>query len=133
MKNSPIHYWGDKDDQGRDICSRVEMVADFIGSWLIKWPRMQVMQWKEKFGTVRVYCSFGWTNLGSITHPGYAYPPNWTNRGNWVRYFNWLVVPIQILCYKYIYKRAVKKWPDLKREILCCADYDEYLEKLEVS
>lgn len=125
-----MHQWGDKDSQGRDICSRVEEVSDYIGEWLRLWGRMYVGQCKEKFGTVRIYCFFGWGDLGSITHPGSAYRPKWVCRWSWVQYLDWIVIPIQKILYCYRYKQAVKKWPDLKEEILCCADWPEYLRGL---
>lgn len=125
-----MHSWGDKDSQGRDICSRVDDAAEYIGEWLRKFARINVMQYKEKFGTVRVYCSFGWENLGSITHPGYYFIPNSVYIFNWIRYFNFITILIQKSLYRYRYKKAVKKWPDLKEEILCSSDFPELLGDL---
>ena len=125
-----MHNWGDEDSQGRDICHRVDEAATYIGEWLRKWARVNVMQFKEKFGTVRVYCSFGWEDLGSITHPGWCWRPRWVRRWYWIRHFNRIVIPIQVKMYRCRYIKAIKKWPDLKEEILCCADYDEFLRGL---
>lgn len=125
-----MHYWRDLDSQGRDICYRVEEAAEYIGIRLRKWGRINVMQYKEKFGTVRVYCSFGWDDLGSITHPGYYYRPQWACKLDSIRYLNFIIIPIQKSIYRYVYRKALKLWPDLKNEILCCADYPEFLENL---
>jgi len=125
-----VHHWGDLDNQGRDICDRIEEVAQYIGEWLRKYGRINVMQYKEKFGTIRVYCCLGWEGLYSMTHPGCFYIPRGIPRCTWISYINFLVVPIQKVLYRHRYKQAIKRWPDLKEEILCCADYKELLEGL---
>jgi hypothetical protein len=129
------HNWGDKDSQGRDICSRVEDVSMFIGEWLRKWPRVSVMQYKEKYGTVRIYCHFGWETFYNIWRPHYYWVSAW-----WpykldlmishyiMPILNKIIIPIQIKMYRYRYIKAVEKWPDLKDEILCCTDWPEYLK-----
>lgn len=57
----------------------IGIIAEEIGSFLKKWGRVHVSQTKAKYGTCRVYVSFGWWGLHSITHPGYAYLrfPKW--------------------------------------------------------
>lgn len=125
-----MHCWGDVDANGNDICYQIGNIAEYIGEWLRKYARINVMQYKEKFGTVRVYCYFGWDDLGSITHPGYYYRPKWGSYCRWIRHLNWLIVPLQIAFYRLRYKQAIKKWPHLQDEILCCADYHDLLEGL---
>lgn len=63
------HHWGD----GFPFFDDVEEAAYYIGNYLRKWGRMQVHQTKEKFGSARVYLSFGWNNLHDLIFPGYAY------------------------------------------------------------
>lgn len=100
-----MHTWGQLDSQGRDICCRVGDAAEYIGSWLRKWARID-LTWKEKYGTVRIYCSFGCN-----------YP-----------ILNKILVPIQKYLYVWRYKKAIEKWPDLYVEILAFADWNELFE-----
>jgi len=111
--------------------------ARFIGLRLRRWGRIHVSQYKVKWGTVRVYCSFGWYSFHGITHPGYAYSqyPKWLWRlaldtGPLIRMFNWLVVPYQQWLYRRTYAQAVKRWSHLRAEILCAADWPELLKGL---
>lgn len=90
------HSWGDLDIEGRDICGRVNEAAEYIDKFISKVSDQRIMQSKEKFGEVRLYCEE---------------PIGWYQR----------------FIYRLAYKQAIKKWPDLKDEILCCADWEEYL------
>ena len=129
------HNWGDKDKKGRDVCYRVGDVADYIGCWLRTWARINVLQIKEKFGEVRIYCTFGWDDLHSVTHPGHAYYRygkvgmfiNQYTRGVF-KYLNYIIVPIHKYLYCWRYHRAIKKWPELRDEILQGADFGELFE-----
>lgn len=106
--------------------------AQFIGEGLAKWGRINVSQYKEKWGTVRIYCSFGWTDLHSVIFP----QVNWYPEGSrWMRYvtlewLNWAVIPIQKRVYRHYYKQAIRRWPHLKDAILNSADWHEPLEGL---
>lgn len=129
-----MHQWGDKDLQGRDICLRVGDAAEYIGSWLRTWARMNI-DWKEKFGTVRAYSSFGWYDLHDAIYPGYMYNRfgkvgRFINRftSGMFSYLNKIVIPTQKYLYVWRYKKAVEKWPDLYVEILASADWDELFE-----
>jgi len=127
-----MHAWGDEDVDWRGI----NEAARYIGQGLAKWGRISVRQYKEKWGTVRVYCGLGWFNFHSITHPGYVYNryPKWLSKIDYaigvpiMKVLNGLVVPIQKRIYRKIYANAVAKWPHLSKEILCAADYHELLE-----
>jgi len=88
--------------------------------------------------SVRVYLSFGWHQLHSITHPSYCYNqyPNWLWKLD-VLYFskiisklNYIVVPFHVWLYKRAYKKVLKKYPYIRDEILSCADYPELLKGL---
>lgn len=111
--------------------------ARFIGQWLRTWARMSVGDYKEKFGTVRVYCHFGWSTLYSIYRPGYMWIPTWwpykldlwfSYNTPFLKILNSIAVPIQKNLYVWRYKKAVQKWPHLYDEIVTCADYGELFE-----
>jgi len=129
-----MHDWSDKSVDFNGI----DKAAEYIGLNLIKWGRVNVRQYKEKFGTVRVYCSFGWYQLFNVTHPGYHYNryPIWLWNLDclWLSkifpLLNFIIVPLQEKLYTYCYRRAIKKWPHLRKEILSGADYSELLKGL---
>jgi len=130
-----MHSWGDKNIDWKGIND----AAEYIGTNLRKWGRVEVRQYKEKYGTVRVYCSFGWSCLLSITHPGYChYPyPKWLVTLDIYVFSkiipslcNWLVIPLQTWLYRKLYADMVKKYPHLREEILCAADWEEFLKGL---
>lgn len=130
-----MHMWGDPDVDWHGISD----AAAYIGEGLRKWGRIDVMQYKEKFGEVRVYCYIGLSMFHQLIWPGYyrsQYPFHWM----WVldiklsrvlRYFNFLmVVPYHMWLYRKLYSNAVKKWPHLHDEILAAADYRDLLKGL---
>jgi hypothetical protein len=131
-----MHSWGDENVDWDGL----NKAAEFIGRNLRRWGRVNVFQYKEKWGTVRVYCSFGWSQLFTITHPGYAYSryPDWLWQldckyiSKLMGPLNRIVVPYQIWLYKFLYGRALKKWPHLRLEILSGADYHQLLAKFGV-
>ena len=129
-----MHYWGDDNVDWTGI----NAAAEYIGLTLRRWGRVSVWQYKEKFGTVCVYCVFGWCSLHSIVYQGYAFNqfPGWLWRLDcWlspaVRLFLWDVgLWFHKWFYRRTYREAVRRWPHLRREILCCADYHELLKGL---
>jgi hypothetical protein len=124
-----MHEWGD----GTDF-QKITQIAEMIGDFCKRWGRINVMDSKEKWGTVRVYVRFGWHDLHSIVYPGYAYN-QWANTmryidtllGPLIRKLNFLVIPYQEWIYKLAYNRALDKHPEFREEILCCCDFPEYL------
>lgn len=126
-----MHHWGGNFKYFGDVGE----AADWIGQYCRKWGRINVAQTKEKYGTARVYCSFGWYQLHSITHPGYHYSqyPKWLWKfdlkflSKLVRPFNFLIVPYQMFIYRRAYEKAFQKWPLIKREIIGGADYPEFV------
>jgi hypothetical protein len=129
-----MHMWGDEDFDWKGL----DQAIRFIDTNLVRWGRISVRQSKEKYGTARIYCSLGWHQFHSITHPRGVF--NRYPRLLWdldckygskiVRFlFGW-VVNYHCWLYRKVYSLAVKKWPHLKEEILCCADYDELLKGL---
>lgn len=127
-----MHSWGDEDVDWNGIND----AAYYIAHWLKTWTRLNVLDYKEKFGTVRVYCSFGWYGVYSIWRPSYCwYPKWWPMRADmWIgntflfRLLNRLVIKVQHKAYAWRYKKAVEKWPHLRDEILSMADYGELFE-----
>lgn len=107
-----MHIWG---KPGVDW-EGIDAAAEFIARWLLR-AGVNVSQWKEKFGTVRVYCYFG---LG------------YTDRvpDRIIDIVNKLIIPMQSAWYRQVYRQAIARWPHLSREIVCCADYPELLEGL---
>lgn len=133
-----MHIWGEPDVDWAGISD----AAYYIGRNLRKWGRVGVTDMKEKYGTTRVYCSFGWYSLHSITHPGWAFIQykkgsllhklEYSAAVSWiVRKLGQLVTPYQKWLYKYLYKQALKKWPHLAGEILLGADWTELLVGLD--
>lgn len=96
-----MHSWGDKGVDWKGI----NQAAEYIGVNLARWGFVRVVQYKEKFGTVRVYCYLGRCN----------------------RYLDYLLIPYQEWLYRKLYKDMVKKFPHLREEILCMADFPELL------
>lgn len=127
-----MHQWGDEDVDWKGI----DDAAYFIGRWLRTYVRMDVRDIKEKFGTVRIYCSFGWYGLYPIWRPGYCWYPKWwpMRLDFWLadtfvfRQLNRLVVKVQQRAYAWRYKKAVQKWPHLYKEIVSAADWGELFE-----
>ena len=129
-----MHYWGDKsvDWEGIDSAAR------YIGERCRRLGRIQVTQYKEKYGTVRVYCYFGEVSLHGLIWPGYIckrpFWPKWAWMLDiyfWPKFFrytgfSWVLFKWQKWVYRTSYIRAVKRWPHLKQEILCAADWHEW-------
>lgn len=120
----------------------VDDAAHEIGLFCRRWGRIQVRQTKEKFGTARVYCSFGlsghWAIHGLIK-PGWIYYqwPRWIYHidcflsNSWLTSFiDRVLVPYQCFIYRLAYKRAIRRYPHIREEILCCADYSSLLKGL---
>ena len=129
-----MHYYGD----GFPYFSDVEQAASEIGAFLAKWGRIAVRQTKEKYGTARVYCGFGWYGLQAITHPRYIYNryPKWLFHldlfyiSRIILPFNRVVVPFHQYIYRLAYKRVIKKMPHIRDEIVAGADHQELLKGL---
>jgi hypothetical protein len=127
-----MHVWGEEGVDWRGIND----AAQYIRDYLVRWGRISVRDWKEKYGTVRIYCSFGWESLHSITHPGYVYSqyPKWlwsfccSPINSWIfTQINRVVVPYHVWLYRRAYRNAIEKWPHLEHEICSAADYGELL------
>ena len=63
------HDWSDETFDWKGLNEAV----DFLDKNLRRFGHIAVRQSKEKFGTARIYCSLGFSQLHDITHPGYVY------------------------------------------------------------
>jgi hypothetical protein len=116
-------------------------IPSWIGRQLRRWGRIGVTQTKWKYETVRVYCSFGWYQLHSITHPGYMYSRypkwlwsldcRWGSRLIDATRVNRLVVAYQQRLYRGVYEAALRRWPKHAYAILMGADHTELLLGLD--
>jgi hypothetical protein len=116
----------------------LHQIAQEIGEPLRNKYRISVVDCKEKLGTVRVYCTFGWYNLHDVVHPGYVFNrfPPWLQTldyyllGPIVHQLSRLIVPLQIRAYRRAYQVALVKYPQHRTAILSCTDWPEYLKGL---
>jgi len=130
-----MHTWGD----GFPYFDDVSKAADEIGQFCRRWGRLGAYT-KEKYGTCRVHIQgMGYLSLFSLTHPGYVYSryPKWLWSADIYYIGPFLRKTIgrpmykyQCFIYRLAYKRALKKYPNIREEILCCADFDELLKDL---
>jgi hypothetical protein len=130
-----MHNWGSWPD---DLFDQIGDIAAEIGDYCVKHGRISVMQTKEKYGTVRVYCHFGWDSLYAIFYPRHCWVKKWWPYRLDLAISNWLmpvinkvVVPYQIRVYRTAYRNALIKYPHLYDEIISCADFGEALEGVE--
>jgi hypothetical protein len=128
-------------EEDRDVERECYEAATYIGYNLRKWGRCNTT-WKSKYNTCRVYNSFGmYEVLHGLIYPGYSYFqwPKWVVIFDlWIsKYFrrpvNFVVVPYQKWLYRWLYKRANKKWPLLGERLLCHADWEELLVGIPIS
>ena len=137
-----MHYWGDDWEYWDDLNRAIDEFAEL--SRKHPWPVRDI---KEKYGTMRCYCSLGWDSLHTIIHPRRIFCrwPKWIWRLNLkltsayaVFPLGWLwrktVLPYSFwLCkkrYRRAYKTVVNKYPHIAKELVCAVDYRELLEDL---
>lgn len=122
-----------------DNSYELNMIAHGIGNYLSKYGRICVSQTKEKFGSVRVYCYFGYSCIYNIFYPRRMYIdwPKWLYRIDLaispylLKIINPLIIPYQKYIYRKAYRKAVEENPHFARNILCFADWDELLEDVK--
>lgn len=121
------HFWGDLDFDWKAL----DDAGYYIQRRCRQFARMG-LHIKEKYGTLRISTTCAYTSeydfLYHLIHPGYIYY-NWPK---WVRqYIDWplgktmkMLGVIYILqrwqrfTLKFFWKRAAKKWPHIREEIL---------------
>ena len=121
---------------------RIEVACDaaayFIHEYLVRYGRISVRQSKEKYGTVRVYCSLGYWGFYGLFYPGrvWIHWPRWLNDLDWkigrpvMQVLNKVIVPYHKFIYRRAYKKAIEKYPHIKKRILGTADFSNLLEGL---
>jgi hypothetical protein len=129
-----MHTWGEENVDWAGINDAAQFIAKRLQYW-----RVDVRDWKEKYGTVRIYCSFGLRWWQSLTHPGHVWLrwPRWLNFVNYptprspfywlLRLVNYAIVPFHVWLYKRTYLEARRRWPHLAQEIYRGSDYSELL------
>lgn len=131
------HLWGDPDFDW----DALNDAAMYIAVRCRQFARCGVMT-KEKYGTLRLETTGAFASeysyLHNMIYPGYAYYqwPKWVRQ--WVdqpvgKLFNavgivYLTQWYQIAVLKYFWKRAAKKWPHIKEEIL--DEWEIYFEEI---
>lgn len=113
----------------------VALACEFLERYCIRYGRLGG-QVKEKYGTIRFYARFGAFSLHGLMKPGYNYYtyPRWLLHLD-SEYFEPLINKLfGRMLYKwqeYIYGRAytlaLKKWPHLRKALLCGADDPELI------
>lgn len=115
----------------------LDNIAQEIGDYCSKWGRIRVGDVKEKYGTVRVYVSFGVFSLHDIFFPRryyrHPYYPKWL----WTidlynplySVLSYLILPYQTWIYKRAYKKALNKYCSQTRAIIAGMDYPELILK----
>lgn len=130
-----MHSYGKWPDEYFD---QVSDAAYEIGTFISRWGRIGVSQTKEKFGTVRVYCYFGFDSVHGLIWPRHCWIHEWwpyrldlLMSSLLSKILNTIFLPYQRFIYRLAYKRAIKKYPHLRDEIFSCADFGEILEGVE--
>ncbi len=130
-----MHDWSDESIDWKGINDAAEYIYMYLRRW-----RVPVRDYKEKFGTVRVYTGLYWERGWLLMHllkPGHVYWrfPRWLRTVDYWFPTHWLNPVIHpFYCWLYIraYRNALRKWPHLRLEILCGADYSELLSEFGV-
>ena len=114
---------------------RVFEAAEYIAKEL-HWMRIAVLQYKEKWGQVRVYTRFGWYDGTDLMRPSYSSMPyigllGWLLTSDATRFLverlSKVAEPVQRKWYRRTYKKALARFPDLRYAILAGADWPELL------
>lgn len=131
-----MHDWSDDRFDWKGLDDAISIIEKRF-----KRARISVFQYKEKYGTARVYMNrLGWGSLHDFFYPGYCSSQwrKWWNSWLWyadckygrylMRLINKIVVPWHMRVYRAAYEEAVKAHPHLSVEILIMADYQELIE-----
>ena len=128
-----MHTWGDEEVDWKGISDAAEYIYMYLKRW-----RVPVRDYKEKWGTVRVYCSLHWERGWLFMHllkPNHVYYrfPEWVRKVDYYIPAHWLnpiLHPFFCWLYRRAYRNAIRKWPHLACEIYHGADYGELLQGL---
>lgn len=132
------HSWGD----GWPYWDDLHNAIDFFGTSMRFW-RVPMRDYKEKFGQLRCYWSPGWTSCHDVTHPGHAYIRY--KKGSLAyhlqysklvnRIFQVALYPLSRTFHIWAFRRCIRKtiakWPHLRGELTLAVDFSELLEDLK--
>lgn len=129
-----MHSWGEDNVDFEGINDAAEYIYMYLKRW-----KVPVRDYKEKYGTVRVYTGLQWERGWLFMHllkPNHVYYrfPRWVRTVDyWIpcHWLNPLIRPFYCWLYRRAYRNAIRKWPHLKKEILSGCDYWELLKGLE--
>jgi hypothetical protein len=120
-----------------DKFAPLDEIAHEIGVFCRRWGRISVSQTKEKYGTVRVYCGFGYYSLHSLIFPGWVYKhpkfPKWLwsldiyYLSSIIGWFHPILYRYQTWIYSMAYWKQIKKYPHLFDEITGSMDWPEHI------
>jgi hypothetical protein len=112
-------------------------VAYEIARDLRRYGLINVTQCKEKWGEVRVYCSFGLSSLHGMFYPGYVYNQfkpimRWVDDKLFKPWFwrmiNTVMIPYQEWIYSRVYNKAISKYFYYAPNIYYGADYTKTIK-----
>lgn len=128
-----MHFYGD----GFEYFSDVAVAADEIGEFCRRWGRITCYTTKEKYGTARVYVTFGACSLHALLYPDRPFKhrrwPQWlwsfdVCHGHQITWPLSRVLPWwQRAVYRAAYRRALRRYSHITAEIIGGADYPELL------
>ena len=130
-----MHDWSEADFDWNGLNDAIRMIA----IPLRQIGRVNVSDFKEKYGEARISCNFGFSMVHGLLYPGYCFKQYKSKRlwaldcyhGHKVMWLvNLVAVPCQQWLYRYLYKRAVAKYPHLRKEIVSAADWPELLKNI---
>lgn len=113
----------------------IEDIPHLIGAALQRFALIRVSDMKEKYGTYRVYVSFGLHGLHDVLYPRHrymqfpkslyclAYGPEWL-----FGFINRVLIPYQHLVYKHVYQYYIRKYPLERRAIVYGMDYADLID-----
>lgn len=131
-----MHVWGDEDFDWKALDESIEMV----GSFMRFWGRIGVNS-KEKFGCARIYVTFWDGSLHGLLYPGWCSSqfPKWLWKfdlfciGPFMRWTKiaHLVQRYQEKVYGMAYSRGIKRYPQVKVELVIDADHEALIKEYE--
>lgn len=128
----PYHNWSEEDFDWKGLSEAIH----YITTYLRRYGKIMA-HGKEKYGTARIYCHFGYLSLHGLVYPAYVsnqFPKwLWNFDCEYIapvlrKLFEKSFVKWQMFIYNRAYQNALKKWPTLREEILCDADYLELIK-----
>lgn len=133
------HQWGDESFDWDSL----NQAINYMTAYMKRWGRLGTHS-KEKYGTARLYMWWYSGGLFSLFYPAYVSYWPWADKKYIGKYLMWLEynvfqkftsitrLPVlihwwQMKVYTRAYENALKKWPGVAAEIVCCADNNELI------